>query len=392
MMRRKITACLLSVSLIASMCSGCGGAAKAAATLIRLMRSEGSVSIADGDGKDVKPEENLGLYSGYQVATEKASFAWINLDDTKLTKMDEESQVEIQKDGNSLEVLVNSGSLYFNITEPLGEEESLNIRTSDMITGIRGTQGWVEVPDPEHMYVYILEGTVECTVTGKGTAGTGTAGTGAAGTGTTGTGAAGTGTAGTGTTDTGTAGMVTESVTAGERAELISTAEETAINKEYFSSEDIADFVRVELEASGQNTGGQNTGEQESQAAQGLSLEEAEQMLDEKNAPARALEEFAAQVAACCDSGNTDGVFDLIWGDSYQLLQVPEKGYSICMLDNGKGVGIYEGAFYNKYAVYYGDYRGESREGTGYWMDADRNHYLTYQAYGQWSGDAPNGQ
>lgn len=49
--------------------------------------------------------------------------------------------------------------------EPLEDEETLNIRTSTMVTGIRGTCGWVKVIDRWRSRVYILEGTVVCYVT-----------------------------------------------------------------------------------------------------------------------------------------------------------------------------------------------------------------------------------
>ena len=92
-----------------------------------------------------------------------ASFAWINLDDVKLAKLDEKSEIAIQKEDKHLELEVKSGSLFFNVTQPLEDDETMNIRTSSMLVGIRGTCGWVEVPDASHMNVYLLEGKVECT-------------------------------------------------------------------------------------------------------------------------------------------------------------------------------------------------------------------------------------
>ena len=127
-----------------------------------LVKTEGTVAVTDGDGADVSLMDRLGLFSGYGVATRAASYGWINLDDTKLTKMDENSDVDIQKEGKHLTLTVNSGSLFFNVTKPLAEDETLNIRTSTMVTAIWGTCGWVEVTGTDHMNVYILEGTVEC--------------------------------------------------------------------------------------------------------------------------------------------------------------------------------------------------------------------------------------
>lgn len=145
--------------------TGCGGGAEA--TTMRLMRTTGEVSVADGEGKSMEPRENLGLYSGYGVDTRPASFAWINLDDVKLTKMDENSEIAITKEDKHLEIEIKSGSLFFNVTEPLADDETMNIRTSSMTLGIRGTCGWVEVPDASHMNVYLLEGSVECTAGGE---------------------------------------------------------------------------------------------------------------------------------------------------------------------------------------------------------------------------------
>lgn len=158
---RRCTALLLALSLLLSL-AACGGKNEAVATTMHLARTEGQVGVSDDAGKDVALLENLGLYSGYGVDTAHESFAWINLDDVKLTKMDQRSEIAIRKEGKKLEIEVKSGSLFFNITEPLADDETMNIRTSSMAVGIRGTCGWVEAPDGAHMNLYLLEGSVEC--------------------------------------------------------------------------------------------------------------------------------------------------------------------------------------------------------------------------------------
>lgn len=157
--RRRMAALLLAGVLL---CSACGQTARA--TTMHLTRSEGSVAVADGEGADVALAEQLGLYDGYQVNTRAASYAWIDLDSVKLTKMDADSEIGIHKDGKALEIQVRSGGLFFNVTEPLAEDESMDIRTSNMVVGIRGTCGWVKVENENHMWVYLLEGTVECSI------------------------------------------------------------------------------------------------------------------------------------------------------------------------------------------------------------------------------------
>lgn len=149
----RLTALALALNLLLTSC----GSGASAATM-HLRKTEGTVAVSDSEGKDVVPRENLGLYSGYQVGTQAESYAWIDLDKVKLTKMDADSEIEITKDGEELEINVKSGSLFFNVTEPLADDETMNIRTSTMMIGIRGTCGWVTEDTAA-----LLEGTVSVT-------------------------------------------------------------------------------------------------------------------------------------------------------------------------------------------------------------------------------------
>ncbi len=151
---KKMAIVLLAAVLL---CAGCG---KTKATTMSLMKTEGTVDIDDDKGKRIEPVNDLKLYSGYDMLTKDDSYAWINLDRVKLTKMDEKSEIEIQKDGKDLKIQVNSGSFYFHVAEALEDDETMEIRTSTMAVGIRGTCGWVSKEDDSRSQVYILEGTV----------------------------------------------------------------------------------------------------------------------------------------------------------------------------------------------------------------------------------------
>lgn len=137
----------------------------AEAVVMQLMKTEGEVNISNSSGKDISLISNMKLYNGYHANTQESSYAWINLDSEKLTKLDAVSEAEIRKKGKKLELLLESGNLFFDIKEKLTEEETLNVRTSTMVMGVRGTCGWVKVLDKEHSQVYVLEGTVQCHVT-----------------------------------------------------------------------------------------------------------------------------------------------------------------------------------------------------------------------------------
>ena len=155
-MRRKegFLALLLAASLLLS---ACGGGLTAAT--MHLRKTAGEVRVSDEEAKTIPLADNLGLYSGYQLDTGSESYAWIDLDKVKLVKMDEDSQTEIKKEGKDLEIIIRSGSVFFNVTEPLEDGETMTIRTADLLVGIRGTCGWV---DAERNLAALLEGQVRC--------------------------------------------------------------------------------------------------------------------------------------------------------------------------------------------------------------------------------------
>lgn len=161
---RQMLAGLLAALLCMSYVQPALAAGETART-VQLTKTEGTVSITNSGGKGVSLRDNMRLYNGYVTKTDAASYAWLSLDSSKLSKLDEASEMELRKSGSKLELLLNAGDLFFNVTEPLEKEETLNIRTSTMVVGIRGTCGWVRVTDQQHSRLYVLEGRVTCSVT-----------------------------------------------------------------------------------------------------------------------------------------------------------------------------------------------------------------------------------
>lgn len=192
----------LGLLMVVFLCTACNS--RIAAT-IALTKTEGEVEIVDRRGKEVPPKDNLHLFDGYMMGTYVLSYAWMDLDQERMVKLDQESQIEIQKERKKMEIVVQSGSLFFQIDKPLEEDESLDIRTSSMIVGIRGTCGWVEVfADGDGMRLYLLEGKAECS-----------------------------------------AGEMKKDVLAGEMAEMTKEGEITVSR---FTAQDIPDFVIEELQ------------------------------------------------------------------------------------------------------------------------------------------------
>lgn len=138
---------------------------------MQLSKTTGTVTVTNASARTLSVKENMRLYNGYTVETAAASYAWINLDNAKLVKLDACSKVEVRKSGKKLEVLLKSGSLYGDVSQPLENDESMNIRTSTAIVGIRGTKFQVghsapagsETGQLPNTLVSVMEGKVSVT-------------------------------------------------------------------------------------------------------------------------------------------------------------------------------------------------------------------------------------
>lgn len=162
---KKIISVFMTLLLLWSLTLPAAAAEAAAATTLRLEKAEGTVKVSNASGKSVTVTEGMRLYSGYTVSTEKNSYAYISLDSDKAVKLDASSKGVVQKSGKKLELAVTAGKLFFNVSAPLEKDESLNIRTSTMVTGVRGTSGWVEVTNRSTSSVQLLEGSLTVTST-----------------------------------------------------------------------------------------------------------------------------------------------------------------------------------------------------------------------------------
>ncbi len=116
----------------------------AAAITMRLVQTQGVVDLKNQSNELLNIEPGMRLFSGDSLATEESSYAFISLDDAKSIKLDALSECTLEENGEHLQVDLTSGKLFFEVTEPLGEEELFNIRTSNAVTSIRGTSGYVE--------------------------------------------------------------------------------------------------------------------------------------------------------------------------------------------------------------------------------------------------------
>ncbi|MBO4515000.1 MAG: FecR domain-containing protein, partial [Lachnospiraceae bacterium] len=106
---------------------------------VELSKTEGDVGVANKSGNAVKTVAGMHLYNGNKVTTNEGGKAYLTLDDSKAAKLSEYSALEVRKETKDLTLYLSAGEMFFNVSKHLEDDESMNVRTSTMVTGIRGT-------------------------------------------------------------------------------------------------------------------------------------------------------------------------------------------------------------------------------------------------------------
>jgi hypothetical protein len=115
---------------------------KIQATTMRLIRIVGEVNLTE-KGKDKTAMTDIRLGDGNVLSTGIQSLVSVGLDDTKIVSLEENSRCEFHQKGKKTELMLTDGSLFFDVRKALEENESLDIKSSTMVVGIRGTSGYV---------------------------------------------------------------------------------------------------------------------------------------------------------------------------------------------------------------------------------------------------------
>ena len=155
---------------------------------MRLLRYEGNVEIQNEAGESRFVMENVRFESGEAMSTGEESLASVGLDEGRIVTVDEESKVKFDQNGDEMQLSLSEGQMLLDVENHLDENERLDIQTSTMMVGIRGTivfvadyeTGHPNLPDilsesGENMassgtagrvsLVSLLEGQAECTYT-----------------------------------------------------------------------------------------------------------------------------------------------------------------------------------------------------------------------------------
>ena len=131
------------------------------ATTVRLLRHEGNIEIKDAKGKKRAVLENVRFNSGETLSTGNKSSASIGLDEEKVLTMDEKSSVEFNKKSKKIELNVKSGQVLLDVKKKLNADEQLEVKTSNMSIGIRGTIVCIQAPNLNLMNPNILSDSPE---------------------------------------------------------------------------------------------------------------------------------------------------------------------------------------------------------------------------------------
>ena len=130
------------------------------ATTMRLLRVEGTVNIEDSKGNSKPVIDNIRFQSGDALNTGVDGLASVGLDDAKIVTLQNDSRAEFKKKNKQLELKLTKGSIFFEVTEKLADDEKFEIKTSTMTVGIRGTSGYVFYDEDGREALVITDGVV----------------------------------------------------------------------------------------------------------------------------------------------------------------------------------------------------------------------------------------
>ena len=134
-----ICACIAFVVLLSGLFRFTVLADSYTSTTMRLLHYEGIVEIEDASGKPCAVMENARLNSGEAMKTAEASSASVGLDKGRIVTLDENTKVDFTKQSNAIQLSLAEGSFFLDVSEKLSEDQTMDVKTSTMTVGIRGT-------------------------------------------------------------------------------------------------------------------------------------------------------------------------------------------------------------------------------------------------------------
>lgn len=120
-----------------------------------------NATVIRNNKRSVPAAEGVNLGQGTSVRTGKESNVYIEADNDKILKLDENTLVEISKaSAKSLKLTLENGQLFFNVDKPLASDEELTFDAAQTSMSIRGTCGIINM-DAQTLQFRLVEGAVE---------------------------------------------------------------------------------------------------------------------------------------------------------------------------------------------------------------------------------------
>lgn len=152
----------LALLLAALLLCCAAGAESYEAAAMRLLKYSGDVEILDPTGKSRFMMENGRFASGETLITGAASSASVSLDRERIVTLDEKTRTAFAQDNGYMKLSLVEGAFFLDVANKLDENETLDIETSTMTVGIRGTIVYVaERPETGVTQLTLLEGAAE---------------------------------------------------------------------------------------------------------------------------------------------------------------------------------------------------------------------------------------
>ncbi len=156
---------IFAINFILSPVNSLAAKTSGTASVMRLEKTIGDVSVTASSGSQSQIIEKMRLNSGDNVKSASKSYAYFNLDEVKAVKLDAQSEAVIKNNKKKYEVVLESGNLLFDVEKELQGKESFEIKTSNLTMGIRGTCAQVKARSENVTVIDLLEGTLYCVLT-----------------------------------------------------------------------------------------------------------------------------------------------------------------------------------------------------------------------------------
>ncbi len=149
-------------------------AAEAIGSRIEIEKIDGTAYIVKSSGKKTEARAGVKLSAKESLQTAMGSYAFLGIDDDKVIKVDELSQINIVKKNNKLSVNIEEGSIMFEVKNKIPETCEMDLNASTMAMSIRGTAGVIglrRIGDNIVSVAELVDGKVDMTyndIAGKG--------------------------------------------------------------------------------------------------------------------------------------------------------------------------------------------------------------------------------